>query len=65
MYIPPPDETARLAILTVHTRDLPLADNVSLDSLSKRTQRFSGADLHALCRTAARNALITNIDAKV
>jgi transitional endoplasmic reticulum ATPase len=56
IYIPPPDENARLQILKVHTRNMPL-DNVNLDEIAKNTNGYSGADLEALCREAAMNAL--------
>ena len=56
IYIPPPDENARLQILKVHTRNMPL-DNVNLDEIAKNTNGYSGADLEALCHEAAMNAL--------
>jgi transitional endoplasmic reticulum ATPase len=55
--VPLPDEAARRAILGVHTREKPLADDVDLDSLAERTTGFSGADLEALCREAAVRAV--------
>ncbi|WP_318569655.1 AAA family ATPase [Salinigranum marinum] len=55
--VPLPDEAARRAILGVHTREKPLADDVDLDSLAERTTGFSGADLQALCREAAVRAV--------
>ncbi len=57
IYIPPPDYATRLEILRVHTKGMPLAKSVSLESLAKRTERYSGADLAALCREAAMNAM--------
>ena len=48
-----PDEKARLAILKVHTKNMPLAGDVSLEMLAKKTQGFSGADLEGLVREAA------------
>jgi transitional endoplasmic reticulum ATPase len=47
-----PDEKARLQILKIHTRDMPL-DNVDLEKMAKDTEGYSGADLEALCREAA------------
>ena len=52
-----PDQAARRAIFGVHTRRRPLAANVSLDGLAKRTNGFSGADIEAACRRAANLAL--------
>jgi cell division protease FtsH len=48
-----PDCSGRRAILNVHTKGKPLADDVSLDNLSRRTPGFSGADLSNLVNEAA------------
>jgi len=48
-----PDAGGRRAILEVHTRGKPLADDVDLDSLARRTPGFSGADLANLVNEAA------------
>ncbi|MBF0509903.1 MAG: CDC48 family AAA ATPase [Deltaproteobacteria bacterium] len=52
-----PGETGRRAILGIHSRKMPLADDVSLDSWAGRTHGFVGADLKALCQEAAFCAL--------
>jgi transitional endoplasmic reticulum ATPase len=52
-----PDQRGRLEILHIHTRGMPLAENVDLEKLSQITHGFVGADLEALCREAAMNAL--------
>jgi transitional endoplasmic reticulum ATPase len=52
-----PDETGRREILGIHTRGMPLADGVDLDALSRRTYGFVGADLAALTREAALEAV--------
>jgi cell division protease FtsH len=51
-----PEQAARQAILEVHTRDKPLADDVSLDDLASNTPGFSGADLANLANEAALHA---------
>src|SRR5690554_2321170 len=48
-----PHREARLAILKVHTRKVPLAEDVSLEAISRRTIGFSGADLENLVNEAA------------
>lgn len=48
-----PDQNGRLQILKVHAKDKPLADDVDLDTLAKRTPGFSGADLANLVNEAA------------
>jgi transitional endoplasmic reticulum ATPase len=52
-----PDKYGRLEILHIHTRGMPLADDVDLERLSQITHGFVGADLEALCREAAMIAL--------
>ena len=48
-----PDRKDRLAILEVHTRNKPFAEDVNLDVIAARTPGFSGADLHSLVNEAA------------
>ncbi|MCD6301573.1 MAG: CDC48 family AAA ATPase [Staphylothermus sp.] len=64
IYVPPPDLNGRLEILKIHTRNMPLAEDVDLYELAKRTEGYSGADLEALVREAAMRALkeTLNID---
>ena len=52
-----PDEPGRREILGIHTRGMPLAPDVNLDDLARRTYGFVGADLAALCREAALEAV--------
>ncbi|RLF09333.1 MAG: AAA family ATPase, partial [Thermoprotei archaeon] len=57
VYIPPPDRNARLQIFRVHTRRMPLAEDVDLAALADKTEGYSGADIAAVCREAALIAL--------
>jgi len=57
IYVPPPDVRARYEILKIHTRKAPLAKDVDLVELAKRTEGYSGADLEALVREAVMNAI--------
>lgn len=52
-----PDQRGRLEILNVHTRGMPLSQDVDLERLSRITHGFVGADLESLCREAAMNVL--------
>jgi len=63
VYVPVPDLTGRRKILGIHTRKMPLADDVSLDDLAEKTERFTGADLEDLTRRAGLIALRQSIDA--
>jgi transitional endoplasmic reticulum ATPase len=61
IYVPPPDKKARLEIFRVHTRRMPLADDVDLEKLAEMTQGYTGADIAAVCREAALIALRENL----
>ncbi len=52
-----PGESGRREILDVHTRNMPLAEDVDLDALAGRTHGFVGADLGSLTREAGMVAL--------
>lgn len=52
-----PDREGRLEIFQIHTRGMPLAEDVNLDDLADRTYGFVGADIAAMCREAAMNSL--------
>ena len=58
-----PDEDARISIFKVHTKDMPLADDVDLKKLAKNTDGYVGADIEAICREAAMLALRDNLEA--
>mgnify|MGYP000359585624 CR=1 FL=1 len=62
VYVPPPDYEARLEILKIHTRNMPLAEDVNLEELARKTEGFAGSDLEALCREAGMMALRENIN---
>jgi len=52
-----PDKQGRYEILQIHTRGMPLAENVDLRVLADRTHGYTGADVAALCRETAMKAL--------
>jgi len=54
--IPLPDQTARLEILKIHTKNMHLA-NVSLDVIATMTEAATGAELQAICREAGMMAV--------
>jgi cell division protease FtsH len=60
VVVPPPDIRGRTAILEVHTRKAPVAKNVDLETISRGTPGFSGADLANLVNEAALNAARRN-----
>ena len=52
-----PDREGRNEILKIHTRTMPLAENVELEDLSNQTHGFVGADILAFAREAAMKTL--------
>lgn len=56
-----PDKNDRREILEVHTRNMPLAEDVDMEELARISHGFVGADLAALCREAAMNAIRNSI----
>ena len=48
-----PDAEERKEVLEIHTRNMPLAEDVDLDKISTTTHGFVGADLESLCKEAA------------
>jgi cell division protease FtsH len=53
ILVAPPDLAGREAILFVHTRGKPLADDVELPSIARQTAGLTGADLANICNEAA------------
>ena len=62
IYVGVPDTAGRRRILAIHTEDMPLAKDVDLEALAKRTERFTGADLEDLVRRAGLTALRRGLD---
>ncbi len=60
LYVTPPDEKGRLEIIKILTQKMPLATDVKLQEIAVATQNYTGADLAALCREAAVEAMRNN-----
>lgn len=63
IYVPSPDNKALKEILKIHTGEMPLSKDVDLDQLARMAAGYSGADIEALCREAAMNALRNDVNA--
>ncbi len=57
LFIPPPDLATRRAILAIHTKRKPLAADVDLEQVAKQTDKYSGAELAAICNEASMLAI--------
>jgi len=62
VYIPPPDKETRFKILQVHTRKMPIADDVDLKKIADRLENYVGADIENICREAGMFAIRDNRD---
>ncbi|HEW94150.1 MAG TPA: AAA family ATPase [Thermoprotei archaeon] len=62
IFVPPPDEEARYEIFKIHTRKMPLADDVDLKELARLTEYYTGADIEAVVIEAGLNAVRENLN---
>ena len=64
LYVPIPDKEGRRKVFEVHTRKMPLAKDVSLETLVEATDGFTGADVSAVCKEAGLFAIRESKEAK-
>jgi transitional endoplasmic reticulum ATPase len=57
VYVPAPDDAARLRILQVKTENMPLDKEVHLEDLVRKMDGYSGADIESVTREAGMNSL--------
>ncbi|MGW7008508.1 ATP-dependent zinc metalloprotease FtsH [Streptomyces sp. NPDC054933] len=62
VQVSPPDRAGREAILRIHTRDVPLADQVDLAQVARSTPGMTGAELANLANEAALLAVKRNLN---
>jgi transitional endoplasmic reticulum ATPase len=62
IYVPVPEQEGRHHILRIHTRDMPLGDDVDLEAIAQRTDGYTGADLEDIVRRAGLQALREQLD---
>ena len=65
VLIPPPDQKARLKILQIFTKEMPLGKDVDLKLIAKDIEGFSGADIESLCREAGMLSLREDMNASI
>merc|ERR1719498_1045742 len=65
LYIPLPDEPSRMSILKANLKKSPIAPDVDLGYLAKKTHGFSGADLTEICQRACKQAIRENITKEI
>ena len=64
IYVPAPDQKTLEQIFKIYTASMPLDKTVNIQDLTRMTLGYSGADVEAVCREAALNALRRNAEAK-
>ncbi|HXQ91968.1 MAG TPA: CDC48 family AAA ATPase [Nitrososphaerales archaeon] len=57
LYVPVPDLESRKEIFKIHIKDRPLAKDINVDELARRTDGYSGADIQAVVETASMLAI--------
>ena len=62
LYIPTPDKEAREAILAIHTRGMPLGEDIDMDKLAELMEGYSGADIAATCQAASQIAIHEHLE---
>lgn len=63
IYVPSPDLDSLKEIFKIHAHSMPLSTDVDLNDIARKAQGYSGADVEAICREAAMNALREDINA--
>jgi transitional endoplasmic reticulum ATPase len=63
VYVPVPDSAGRARIHSIHTRRMPLCDDVDMLSIANRTDGYTGADLEDLVRRSGLLALREDLQA--
>jgi transitional endoplasmic reticulum ATPase len=58
IYVSPPNAAARRSIFERYLKDQPLAEDVNLDKLVALTERFTGADIQAVCKDAVLESIV-------
>eukprot|EP00918_Siedleckia_nematoides_P075031 GHVU01164064.1.p1 GENE.GHVU01164064.1~~GHVU01164064.1.p1 ORF type:complete len:865 (-),score=82.47 GHVU01164064.1:47-2434(-) len=62
VYVPLPDAPTRREIFQIHFRKTPVSESVTVDNLVNKTERYSGAEVSAVCREAALCAMQEDIN---
>ncbi|MCW4050775.1 MAG: AAA family ATPase, partial [Candidatus Bathyarchaeota archaeon] len=65
VYVPPPNREERQKILEIKTKDMPISDDFDIESLARRMEGYSGADIDSVVREAGLYALRRNKEANV
>ncbi len=64
VYVGSPSVEGRLSIFKIHSKGMPIGEDVNFDELAAQTENYVGSDIEAICREAAMLALRENFEAK-
>ena len=64
ILVPTPDMKARMQILKVHTKNVPIENDVDLEKIAKQIEGYSGADIEAVIRESVINAMRKDIESE-
>ncbi|MBU3967606.1 MAG: CDC48 family AAA ATPase [Euryarchaeota archaeon] len=62
VFVGPPGRAGRVDIFNIHTKNIPLAEDVNKEELADLTENYVGADIESLCREAVMLALRENFN---
>lgn len=65
VLVGPPARQGRIKIFKIHTKGIPLADDVNIDVLADMTERYVGADVESVCREAVMLALRSDFETNI
>ncbi|WNY26089.1 CDC48 family AAA ATPase [Methanolapillus millepedarum] len=65
VYVGAPDLPGRKAIFEIYLKNIPISKDVDIDELAEMTERYTGADIEAVCRESVMTALRKNFDVEI
>lgn len=61
IYVPPPDRDSRLQIIKIHTKNIPMGEDVNIERLADITENYTGADIASFISAAVMAAIRQHI----
>ena len=61
IYVPPPDRDSRIQIIKIHTKNIPMVEDINIEHLADMTENYTGADIASFISTAVMVAIRQHI----
>ena len=61
LYVPPPDRDSRIQIIKIHTKNIPMVEDVNIEHLADITEDYTGADIASFISAAVMAAIRQHI----